>query len=213
VAATLRVVPYTMQAAPFTAVPVHTDARAAENWDGAHEPVRRRFMKAAFDWLRDNAAVVSAITALVAVTVGPSISYLIAKKQIIGNVIASNRIKWIENLREDIAEFVALFSEHIYEIGNYHLLKDNDLQKSKLESLAEIVRGVSTKRFLIRIKLNPDEQDHGELLSILDETTQTSFAFLSDATKSVDVAELSSRIAKVARRITKAEWERAKNIG
>jgi hypothetical protein len=170
-------------------------------------------MRGIFDWLKDNTAVVSAITALVAVIVGPSISYLIAKKQIIGNVIASNRIKWIEDLRVDIAEFVALFSEHIYEIGNYHLLKDGDSRKTKLESLAEIVRKVSTKRFLIRIKLNPDEQDHVELLNMLDESRQTSIAYLDDKAKPVDIPEFSSRVAKIARSITKAEWKKAKNIG
>jgi hypothetical protein len=170
-------------------------------------------MKEILDWLKENVAIVSAVTALVAVIIGPLVSYLIAKKQIIGNVIASNRIKWIEGLREDIAEFVALFSEHIYEIGGFHLLKDEDSRNEKLESLAEIVRKVSTKRFLIRIKLNPDEEDHGELLKILEETTESSWAYMDDKSKKVDMSRLSSKIAKISRKITKAEWERAKRIG
>jgi len=53
-------------------------------------------------------SLVSACTALVASIVGPLVTLTVAKRQINANVLSANRQKWIENLREALAELISL---------------------------------------------------------------------------------------------------------
>lgn len=53
-------------------------------------------------------AVVSAITALVAVIVGPLASIFVAKNQINASVVSSNRQVWINRLRDELATLVGI---------------------------------------------------------------------------------------------------------
>ena len=48
---------------------------------------------------------ISAITALVAVIIGPIISWYIAKRQIIASTVTISRQQWINTLRDAIADF------------------------------------------------------------------------------------------------------------
>ena len=53
-------------------------------------------------------AVVSAITALVAIIIGPLVSICIAKNQINASVISTNRQVWINRLRDELATLVGM---------------------------------------------------------------------------------------------------------
>lgn len=52
--------------------------------------------------------LISACTALVASIAGPSVTLLAARRQSNANVLSANRQKWIETLRDAIAEFISL---------------------------------------------------------------------------------------------------------
>jgi ABC-type transport system involved in cytochrome bd biosynthesis fused ATPase/permease subunit len=49
---------------------------------------------------------ISAITALVAVIVSPIISIYIAKRQVHASVVSANRQKWIDSLRDQLADLI-----------------------------------------------------------------------------------------------------------
>lgn len=53
-------------------------------------------------------AVVSAITAIVAVIVGPLVSIFVAKNQINASVVSTNRQTWINRLRDELATLVGI---------------------------------------------------------------------------------------------------------
>ena len=52
--------------------------------------------------------LVSATTALVASLVGPLVTLTVARRQISASVLSANRQKWIETLREMLAELISL---------------------------------------------------------------------------------------------------------
>src|SRR5437660_1391058 len=56
------------------------------------------------------AAVVSSITALVALIVGPLLALYVAKRQIIATTISTERKEWVASLRQSIVGFVATIS-------------------------------------------------------------------------------------------------------
>jgi hypothetical protein len=53
-------------------------------------------------------SLVSACTALVASVVGPVVTLAVAKRQFNANVLSANRQKWIETLRDMLAELISL---------------------------------------------------------------------------------------------------------
>jgi hypothetical protein len=53
-------------------------------------------------------SLVSACTALVASIVGPMVTLSVAKRQINASVLSANRQRWIESLRDLVAELISL---------------------------------------------------------------------------------------------------------
>jgi hypothetical protein len=117
--------------------------------------------------LKTNVPVISAITALVAVFLGPVISYFIAKKQLFSNVIVVNRIRWVEDLRKDIAEFVSAYANQRILYDDLQDADTNDETKRIRVLLEAATQDISKKRFLLRPKLNPNETQHAKLLELL----------------------------------------------
>src|SRR5262245_24101667 len=53
-------------------------------------------------------AFVTSVTALMAAMLGPLVSLLVARMQIRASVVSNSRERWIETLRDAVAEYVAL---------------------------------------------------------------------------------------------------------
>ncbi|PFG56365.1 hypothetical protein ATG66_2697 [Vibrio sp. ES.051] len=107
-----------------------------------------------------NIETISAVTALIAVIVGPTVSILIAKKQIKSSVVSKNRQDWIISLREQVSE---LMSDFQY-LPNASI--DGELQRNEVLALhKEILR----KSNLVRLHLNMDEQLHIDLMDNIDQ--------------------------------------------
>lgn len=152
--------------------------------------------------------LVSACTALVASIVGPIITLTVAKRQFNATVLSANRQKWIESLRDTLAELVSLLVAALvvkakwkdkWEKGRGALSADPAL----LEKLQRIVLTQSK----IRLLLNPTEVDHQRL----GETIETALKRLQ-AEESLD-AETEADIeiiTKLAQSILKREWQRVK---
>jgi len=54
--------------------------------------------------------LLSACTALIATIVGPLVALTVARRQFIATAISGNRHKWIENLRDVLAELISLLA-------------------------------------------------------------------------------------------------------
>src|ERR1700736_6395194 len=51
---------------------------------------------------------VTASTALISAITAPLVSYVVARRQIRASVISNNRERWVEALRDSVAEYIAL---------------------------------------------------------------------------------------------------------
>jgi Zn-dependent protease with chaperone function len=143
---------------------------------------------------------ISALTALVAVFVGPFISLFIARREIRSSVVSANRQVWINSLREKIAEFVKI-------VNAIKVAK-----KTKAEDDNWLIDETNRAIFLelnIELMLNPEEDDHNALLADLvyvlvelaGSDSEESLANLQDG---------SERILKKTKPILKREWKRVK---
>lgn len=146
-------------------------------------------------------AVISALTALGAVLLGPLVATWIAKKQIQVSVLSNNRQAWINGLRDLIAEYFSITS--FVHVADWER-KSGEIHDQKMERLMLI----NSK---IRLMLNPTEADHIRLVELLGNLAEGS----ANARKSVDMEnmrEYHDAAVILAQSVLKREWERVKNV-
>lgn len=125
------------------------------------------------------------------------------------NKTSELRQAWIDSLREDISIFVAYgrrLATH-YKIKIHGLIQP---RPSSTENVDENRLTLSEKYYAIKLRLNPNEQDHQQLAMQLDEVY--AIAESEDRTeKQLEDIEIAcdSAVAQ-AQTILKKEWERVK---
>ena len=145
--------------------------------------------------------LISALTALVAVIVGPIVSVYVAKRQIKASVVSSSRQKWIDNLREQLSEIIT----GIRFLG-VHSSLDLTSETEFRERLQKLLL-VETK---VNLLLNPNESDHQELARNLHLAIEKIFAG-SEREKRVGVIALIDLVTEQSQKILKREWQRVKS--
>ncbi len=144
-------------------------------------------------------SILSLVVAILAVFVGPVLTYRIMKRQIaasletaIKQIIAPMRQAWINNLRDLIAELTSS-ALHYCKAGAERPTGEEHRHLILLESK-------------IALTLNSIESDHQELEKLIHELVVTVVQQQPDA----DVQKLHKSVLDLARRIFKEEWNRVK---
>lgn len=147
-------------------------------------------------------AVVSSITALVAVIASPLVTIYVAKKNISSSVVSKNRQDWINRLRNEIAELLKEI-QHVpsaYAAGAIHLheaIEKHGLIISKVE--------------IIRLLINPKEADHVDLVRQISLASEKVINSINQKKgNSAEINIMSSNIVTLSQTILKREWERVK---
>ena len=149
---------------------------------------------------------ISALTALLAVGVGPFITLRVAHNQIAAsrstanlqaraNVLSKSRQDWINSLRAEIAGFMSL-TGHALPTVMHAVTNGGDTMA--------LTRDIRLHLAKTTLMINPKEEDHVALLKIMRSTV----AQLS--TLNFDVQSANDDLASIAQRVLKREWERVK---
>lgn len=153
-------------------------------------------------------SLVSAATALVASIVGPFVTVSVAKKQINANVVSVNRQKWIDSLRDLIAELISLMVAVVVVKANrqgtwdrgFSAVRENPKLLQKLERIVLV-------QWKIRLLINPNEADHMELY----QTIMSAFLRLQEEGAHEDEGKADfEHITALSQAILKREWQRVK---
>lgn len=153
-------------------------------------------------------SLVSACTALVASIVGPFVTLAVARRQFNATVLSANRQKWIEAMRDMLAELISLLVAALvvkakwqdsWDKGRGPLIGDPAL----LEKLERIVLAQSK----IRLLTNPVEADHQHLVQAIDSAfKRLQSEASSDSESEADI----ETITALGQKILKREWQRVK---
>ncbi|EKO3524382.1 hypothetical protein K7V76_004296 [Vibrio fluvialis] len=148
-------------------------------------------------------AVVSAVTAFVAVVVGPLVSIVVAKKQINASVVSTNRQTWINRLRDELATLVGI----VHHLPNAHA----NGSVSTNGAIAEYGR-FAEKFQVIKLLINPKETDHQELIRLIDSADKKLIESINKKQANASEFEAAGqRIVAQSQIVLKREWERVKN--
>lgn len=153
-------------------------------------------------------SLVSAVTALVASIVAPFVTLTVARQRFNATVLSANRQKWIETLRDLLAELISQFVAIIVVRRQWKGRWNQGLDAIAADPtlLAKLERVVLVQ-WKIRLLINPAEPDHQELYrAIVAGLARLREDESSDAEMDADI----ERITALSQAILKREWERVK---
>jgi len=154
--------------------------------------------------MAETVAIISAVTALFAVLLGPLVSMWAAQRQSRVAVLSANRQAWINTLRDLISEYMSISG--LIHAGDWSSRTEIEFDQ-KMERLALL-------NAKIRLMLNPNETDHQRLSTLLGELLLTMGGRASagnkrDAQKARTIIE---ELVPLSQSILKREWERVKRV-
>ena len=153
-------------------------------------------------------SLVSACTALVASIIGPFITLTVARRQFNATVISTSRQKWMDTLRDTLAELIALVSAALVVKSKWKDKWDRgrgplNADPAMLEKFEHIVLAQSK----IDLLINPTNADH----QLLSETIEKAISRLG-AEESLESETQSDiqNITRLGQTILRREWLRVK---
>lgn len=153
-------------------------------------------------------SLVSASTALVASIIGPVVTLTVARRQYNATVISASRQKWIETLRDTLAEFIALIRAALVVKSKWKDKWDRgrgplDADPAMLAMFERIVLSQSK----IDLLINPTDADHQRLY----ETIETAISRLgAEASLQAETQKDIQTITRLGQAILRREWQRVK---
>ncbi len=153
-------------------------------------------------------SLISASTALVASVIGPFVTLTVAKRQFNATVLSANRQKWIETLRDSLAELASLLVTALFVKSKWKDKWDQgrsalNAEPALLDKLEHIVLAQSK----IRLLINPTEADHQRLYQAIDTAIKR---LQSEESLDTEIRADIETITELAQSILKREWQRDK---
>jgi len=140
-------------------------------------------------------SLISAMTALVAVIVGPLISWRIAKREVVSPI----RQQWINVLRAKLAEIMST-SHHFF------VAWPEDVSAESEQMETETHKKMLFLYREIELMLNPKEHDHTKLLESLRKITFE----VNHRETAAKYSNIMGETTAIAQKIFKDEWTRVK---
>lgn len=109
--------------------------------------------------------VVLALVALIALLLTPWMQWRVARRQAADNISAKRQI-WIDGLREDMSKFLAL-SARVNDLRRPGLMISEAAAQENFNDLAATNLEASELAIRIKLRLNPNEKQHNELVRLL----------------------------------------------
>jgi hypothetical protein len=123
----------------------------------------------------------------------------IAQSQINATVRSANRMKWVEHLRLQVAEYLAQAAAFKRRI------KDGPIPPDEFHSRIEILARTT---YTIILSLTPGDPEHDQLSDLLHESMQT----LSAPPAQQPAPSAAKRIEQLTQKLLKDAWEAAKRL-
>ncbi len=144
-----------------------------------------------FDFFQNNLAITAAIFALGGVILSALVSLIISRSSLFIMAVTAERSKWIDKLRENIAELLGTCSA-------IHLTKEQNTPEviAKKEKADRLIA-------LITMQLNPDNEIDANMIALLRELPVS-------AEKNGNYRKLEAKFIHHAQFLLKKEWEKVK---
>lgn len=151
---------------------------------------------------------ISALTALAASVLGPIVTLSVARRQFNANVLSANRQRWLETVRDTLAELASqVVGVVVIKTGRAGRWKDGFHAAAEDPEIRERIERLVFLFWRVRLLTNPNEHDHVELCRQIESILE------SLKTPGLDEAATRGgveRITTISQAILKRELERVK---
>lgn len=139
---------------------------------------------------------------------------LLALIQIKANVISVARIKWNEELRKNLSEFISFLSVLQFEVEEVIELNRRDpaSAKSKVLELTNKYKRLTEVEYQIKMLLNNTDLKHQSLLNAIDSIDREFKKFGSDPKYVIDIDLIEKDVAQAGQAVLKDSWDAAKSL-
>ena len=110
------------------------------------------------------------------------------------NTVTSQRIKWLEQLRQDVSTFVGL-------THSWSRIPDEDEPEK-----ADFLKEIDKLRYLIRLRLNPDDEPDKKISQLVKKIPD-----LTHESKRDQLYDALEQLTAATQEMLKAEWEKVKS--
>lgn len=121
---------------------------------------------------------------------------------------------WIDSLREDLAGFLGAARAFARAVEVFHLFGADYKEKAALlindQKISDLRYQAAETLCKIKLRLNPDEAEHRELLRLLHRAIDEQNVMLAEGTDIAATMEAIELASEYARPVLKKEWERVK---
>jgi hypothetical protein len=121
------------------------------------------------------------------------VNHSVSNRTIFINTVTSQRIKWIEQLRQDIGAFCSL---------TYHWVHTN-IENKHEEGI--LLKEVDRLRHVIRLRLNPEGEHDKAIAELVEEIPR-----LAAPEKHARLVEALNQMTRTTQLLLKDEWEKVK---
>jgi len=151
--------------------------------------------------------LVSACTALIATIVGPLVALSVARRQFIATAVSGNRHKWIESLRDRLAELISLLAMALVVKSKWKDRWESGRGPLSDPALLDKYEHIVLAQSQIQLLINPGDADHRQLAEAIDAATQR---LRSEDAPDAEIEGDIQVIVKLGQAILKREWQRVK---
>jgi hypothetical protein len=153
-------------------------------------------------------SLVSACTALTASIVGPVVTLTVAKRQFNATVLSGNRQKWIEALRDTLAELISLLATALVIKSKWKDKWERGRGPLNAEpTLLDKFERIILTQAKIQLLINPVDPDHQQLDRAIDIAQRRLQS--EDAVETETENDIRTIVA-LGQAILKNEWQRVK---
>ncbi len=151
--------------------------------------------------------LVSACTALIASIVGPLVALSVARRQFTTTAISGNRHRWIETLRNELAELISLLAMALVVKEQWKDKWERGRGPLTDPALREKFEHIVLAQSKIRLLINPTDPEHQQLGEAIDAAQQR---LRSEEALDTEAEADIQLIVKLGQEILKREWQRVK---
>ena len=120
-------------------------------------------------------------------------TYRATRKASYINTVTSQRVLWIEQMRQDVSKFVGLT----------HTWAMSELEGS--ESEADLLKEIDRLRYVIRLRLNPDDTPDLAIAALIEQIPK-----LTHESKRDELLTALEKLTTETQNMLKNEWEKVK---
>lgn len=139
---------------------------------------------------------------------------LLALIQIKSNTVSAARIKWNEDLRSALSQYISYLDRFELDVaGLIEQGKSNQVTNSEVVEMASKYTSMTKAEYQVKLLLNPKNQSHSEIIELMEELDNEFGEFTSRKGKhEIPLQSIREKISSKSQTVLKESWEDAKSM-